>query len=81
MTRRTPAPVEADAERLERAAAKLSPLERDILVLSAGQGLANDQIAAELGLSERDAERILASALRKFDRALRQRGWLRWNCR
>jgi RNA polymerase sigma factor (sigma-70 family) len=63
----------AEIEQLERAAAMLSPLERDVLVLSAGLGLRNDEIAARLGLSERRTERLLARALLKFDRALRPR--------
>ena len=71
----------AEIDRLERAAARLSPLERQVLFLSAGLGLGNDQIAARLGLGERRAERILAAALRKFDRALRPRDdrwWKFW---
>lgn len=64
-----------DAEELrsaERAAASLSPLERDVLVLSAGLGLRIDDIAARLGLRRRRTERLLARALRKFDRAMTQ---------
>lgn len=61
---------QAEVERLQGAATKLSPLEREVLVLSAGLGLRNDEIAARLGLSERRAERLLAKALRKFERAL-----------
>lgn len=61
---------EAEVERLERAASSLSALEREVLVLSAGHGLRNDEIGARLGLTEVQAERILARALRKFDRAL-----------
>lgn len=71
----------AEVRRAERAAAALSPLERELLVLSAGQRLSNAQIAARLGVSERRAERILARALRKFDRAMerrRHRWWDRW---
>lgn len=69
---------QAEVERLEQAAARLSPLERDVLVLSAGRGLRNDEIATRLGLSERRAERILARALRKFDRSLRPRNHPWW---
>lgn len=63
-------PDRTEVERLERAAARLSPLEREVLALSAGLGLRNDEISVRLGVSERRAERLLAKALRKFDRAL-----------
>ena len=72
----------AEIERVARAVARLSPLERQILVLSAGHRLRNDEIAARLGLSERRVERLLARALRKFDRALEpreQRWWSSWS--
>ena len=59
-----------DVDRIERAAATLSPLERRVLVMSARRGLRPDQIAARLELTERSAERILARALQKFDRIL-----------
>ena len=65
-------PTDIEHERVERAAAALSPLEREVLVLSAGHGLPNREIAARLGISERRAEHLLARALRKFDRALRK---------
>ena len=72
----------AEVRRVERAAATLSPIERQVLVLSARHGLRIHEIAARLGLSERRAERILARALRKFDRALEGRSpWRRfWSC-
>lgn len=57
--------------RVENAAASLSALERDVLSLSARVGLCNCDIAELLGISERRVERLLARALRKFDRALR----------
>jgi DNA-directed RNA polymerase specialized sigma24 family protein len=63
---------EAPSEfRLENAAASLSALERDVLSLSAHVGLHNCDIAMLLGISERRVEKILARAIRKFDRALR----------
>lgn len=69
-----------EVRRIERAAAALSPLERDVLALSAGHGLRNAQIAARLGIGERRVERSLAKALRKFDRAMaeRLRPWWRF---
>jgi RNA polymerase sigma factor (sigma-70 family) len=57
--------------RAEKAAASLNALERDVLSLSAHVGLRNCDIAELLGISERRVERLLARALRKFDRALR----------
>ena len=70
----------AEAERVERAAAALSSLEREVLVLSAGHGLRNAQIAGRLAISERRAERILARAVRKFARAMHgERPWWRFS--
>jgi RNA polymerase sigma factor (sigma-70 family) len=70
----------SEAERVERAAASLSPLEREVLALSAGLGLRNSEIAALLGISERRAQHLLARALRRFDRALHEppRSWWRF---
>jgi RNA polymerase sigma factor (sigma-70 family) len=71
----------AEIARIERAASALSPLEREVLVLSAGNGLRCSEIAARLGISERRAQRLLARALRKFDRALERRSrpwWRLW---
>lgn len=51
---------------IERAVASLSPLEREMLVLSASERLHNSEIAARI----ESVERILARALRKFDSAL-----------
>jgi RNA polymerase sigma factor (sigma-70 family) len=72
-----PSLAQAEAERVERAAAALSPLEREVLVLSAGHRLRNGEIGAKLGIGERRVERILARALRKFDRAMdgREQSW------
>ena len=74
-----PAPL-SEQERVERAAAALSPLEREVLILSAGRGMRNAEIAASLGISERRAERLLARALRKFARAMEgsPRPWWCW---
>jgi DNA-directed RNA polymerase specialized sigma24 family protein len=60
----------------------LSPLEHEVLALSAGHGLRNADIAARLGIGERRAERILARALRKFDRAMSEpsrSSWRLWS--
>jgi RNA polymerase sigma factor (sigma-70 family) len=80
-SRRPPSSALSEAERVERAAASLLPLEREVLVLSAGHRLRNAQIGARLGISERRAERILARAIRKFDRAMNgpaKRWWTFW---
>lgn len=68
-----------ELERLEKAAARLRPIEREVLVLSAGEGLSNDGLAARLGITPRAAERILARAICKVDRALerQERPWWR----
>ena len=67
-------------ERLERAAAKLRPIEREVLVLSAREGLSNDEIAARLGITLPEAERLLARALCRLDQALerQKRPWWRF---
>ena len=57
-------------ERLQKAADALRPQEREVLILSWKEGLRNEAIAARLGITTRKAERILARALRKLDRAL-----------
>lgn len=61
---------DSEQERAGRAAASLSALEREVLTLSAGLGLDNAEIARRLGIRIARAERVLARAIRKFDRAL-----------
>ncbi len=65
--------------RLEKAASSLSPIEREVLVLSARERLSNDEIAARLGITPEAAERILVTALCRLDRALerQERPWWR----
>jgi RNA polymerase sigma factor (sigma-70 family) len=70
MTDGPPISVLPDRNLIFRAAAQLSGLEYRVLLLSAGHGLSNGEIAALLGLSRRRVERLLARALVKFDRAL-----------
>ena len=77
MTSQPPSP----DSRVERAAACLSPLEREVLELSAADGLDNEAIADRLGISRRRVERLLARALIKFDRAFdrdRRPWWRFW---
>lgn len=66
--------------RVERAAASLSPLEREVLVLNAGHHWPIERIAAKLGIPEHRAQRLLATGLAKFDRALhrREQPWWRF---
>lgn len=65
---------------LRDAIAKLRPLERQVLLLSAGERLRSDEIAARLGITPKKARRLLARALCKVDRALerRERPWWRF---
>ena len=67
-------------DRLERAASNLRPIEREALVLSAREGLSNGEIAARLGITVEAAERLLARALCRLDRALerQERPWWRF---
>lgn len=69
-----------DSDRLAKAVSSLSQIERDVLFLSARDGLRNDQIALRLGIEPKQAERFLANALVKLDRALerRRRPWWRF---
>ncbi len=66
-------------ERIERAAKSLRPIEREVLVLSARERLSNDEIALRLGIEPRAAQRLLAKALVRLDRALarQERPWWR----
>ena len=66
------------AEQLERAASSLSPVEREVLALSARDGLSNDDIAARLGITAEAADRLLARAICRFDQALERRDRLWW---
>jgi RNA polymerase sigma factor (sigma-70 family) len=59
-------------ERVAQAASRLTPAEREILVLGARDGLSNRQIAERLGIPADAVERLLASALCKFERGFRQ---------
>jgi DNA-directed RNA polymerase specialized sigma24 family protein len=68
-----------DRGRLEEAIARLAPIEREVLLLSVGEGLNIDQIAGRLGLSGEAATRHLAGALCALDRLLeRPRPWWRF---
>jgi RNA polymerase sigma factor (sigma-70 family) len=67
-------------ERLEQAAKSLRPIEREVLVLSARERLSNDEIALRLGIEPQEAQRLLAQALLRLDRALtrQERPWWRF---
>ena len=71
---------ELTPERLEDAAKCLRPSERQVLILSAREGLSNDEIALRLGIEPQAAERLLANALLRLDRALerQERPWWRF---
>ena len=69
-----------DPGRIEKAASRLSAIEREVLFLSAKEGLPTDEIATRLGLSSEAAERHLADALYNLDRLLERqdRPWWRF---
>ncbi len=77
-----PGPHEAiNPERLAKAAGKLRPQEREVLLLSARELLSNDEIAIRLGITPEAASRLLAAALRKLDRALQREARPWWRLR
>lgn len=49
---------------------ELRAIEREVLFLSAADGLTNRSIGELLGVSAATVERLLADAVRKLDRAL-----------
>ena len=59
-----------DIERLARAFASLRPIQREILLLSAGDRRSNGEIARRLRIPVRRVERHLARAIERLDRAL-----------
>lgn len=67
-------------DRLQRAMSTLRQIEREVLTISARERLSNDQIAERLGITADAAERLLAKALRRLDRALerQERPWWRF---
>jgi RNA polymerase sigma factor (sigma-70 family) len=66
--------------RIEKAAKCLRPDEREVLFLSARERLLIADIAKRLGISPEAAERLLARALDRLDRALarQERPWWRF---
>jgi RNA polymerase sigma factor (sigma-70 family) len=67
-------------DRLDQAVSRLSPIEREVLRLSAREGLSNREIASRLDISAEAAERLLARALCRLDRELErlERPWWRF---
>lgn len=67
-------------DRLQRAVSKLRPSEREVLILSAREGLSNAEIAERLGITSGAAERLLADAIYRLDRALerQEQPWWRF---
>ena len=68
-----------EGEALRRAVASLRLIEREVLFLSAAEGLGNDTIAVRLGIPPDAVERHLANALNRLDRLLerQERPWWR----
>jgi RNA polymerase sigma factor (sigma-70 family) len=69
----TKSPVPASRRRIERALSRLRPIEREVLSLSAGEGLGLAEIALRLGIPVEAAQRHLADALYRLDRVLERR--------
>jgi len=66
--------------RLMKAVSTLRPAEREVLMLSARDGLSNAEIAERLGITSAVVERRLADAIYRLDRALerQERPWWRF---
>ncbi|HEY0114564.1 MAG TPA: sigma factor-like helix-turn-helix DNA-binding protein [Allosphingosinicella sp.] len=62
-----------DLAQLESAASTLRPIEREVLFLSAREGLSYDEIAARLDITSQEAGGHLADALYGLDRELERR--------
>jgi DNA-directed RNA polymerase specialized sigma24 family protein len=69
-----------DRKRLERAAAELTDIEREVLIRTAREGRWTREMAQGLGLTPEQFEHHLADAIVKFTRALakRSRAWWRF---
>lgn len=69
-----------DPGRLAEATGRLSQIEREVLFLSARDGLRADEIAVHLNLTREAVERHLADALINLDRELErmERPWWRF---
>lgn len=66
---------------IDRAIARLRPVERDAFLLHRIDGLAYDVIAARLGMTAHEVEEHIASALSQLTRQLRRARatkWRRW---
>lgn len=66
---------------IDRAIARLRPIERDVFLLHRVDGLAYDVIAARLGMTTHEIEAHIASALSQLTRQLRRARaakWRRW---
>ena len=77
----TKSPVPASRRRIERALSRLRPIEREVLSLSAGEGLGLAEIALRLGIPVESAQRHLSDALYGLDLMLERRPrscWLWW---
>lgn len=75
----TSRPKPPDRDRVRRAVMNLQPIQREVLMLSAADGLSNEVIATRLGLDVDEVRRHLADAMVALDRALNppRRSWWR----
>ena len=63
---------------MERALSKLKPIERDVLMLRAREGLGLGDIALRLGITVEAVQEHLAEALCRLDRILQPRRRRYW---
>lgn len=76
----TAEPDEETLDRMRRAVAKLKPIEREVFLRCAADGLTYAQVGKRLGISAEKVQRHLADALYNLDRLMEraERPWWRF---
>lgn len=76
----TAEPDEESLDRMRRALAKMKPIQREIFLRCAADGLTYSQVAKRLGISAEKVQHHLADALYNLDRLMEreERPWWRF---